>query len=364
MRFECDSSALAKACGAVQRTVSNKSVIPALEGILINAEDGKIFLTGYDLDVGTETEIEASVSENGKALLNAKHLCDILRMIPGERVTIDSDDRSICKIRSEETNYKLIGINPEDFPEMPTVSGSESIVINQGLLKDMIRRVIFAVSVSERNPVHCGVKFEIADGKIVLVAVDGSRLSVRRESIDFYGDPISFVVPAKALNEIMRLSDDDEENYIISVGHRHILIQTGNYKTTSRLLEGHFIDYRATIPAQFSTKTIVDVQSTIECIERTSLIITDRSSHVKLKVEGGTLTFSCSTQVGTATDVMRANVEGAGIEIGFNNKFLLDALRASSDDEVYMNFVSESKPIVILPKDGESFLHLVLPVRI
>ncbi len=173
MRFECDSAALAKACSAVQRTVSNKSVIPALEGILIRAEEGKIFLTGYDLDVGTETEIEASVFEDGKALLNAKHLCDILRLIPGERVSIDSDDRSICKIRSESTNYKLIGINPEDFPEMPTVIEGEPITVNQGVLKDMIRRVIFAVSVSERNPVHCGVKFEIADGKIILIAVDG-----------------------------------------------------------------------------------------------------------------------------------------------------------------------------------------------
>ena len=364
MRFECDSAALSKACSAVQRTVSNKSVMPALEGILIKAADGKVSLTGYDLEVGTETEIEANVSEDGAALLNAKHLCDILRLIPGETVTIDSDDRSICKIRSEATNYKIIGINPADFPELPSVADAASITINQGLLKDMIKRTIFSVSVSERNPVHCGVKFEIADGKLVLIAVDGSRLSVRREDIGYSGDPISFVVPAKALNELIRLSEDDDDDFILSVARRHICIKTGSYKTTSRLLEGHFIEYRSTIPAEYSTKTTVDVQSVIESIERTSLIITDRSSPVKLKIEGGVLTFSCSTAIGTATDVMSAEVEGAGLDIGFNNKFLLDALKATQEEEVYMNFVSESKPIVILPKEGDKFLYLVLPVRI
>ena len=364
MKFVCDSAALAKACSAVQRTVSSKSTMPALEGILIKAEQNRILLFGYDLEVGTETEIEADVFSEGAALLNAKHLCDILRLIPGETVTFESDERSICKIQSEATSYKLIGINPEDFPDMPVVESKNTITINQGLLKDMIKRTIFSVSVSERNPVHCGVKFEISNGKIVLVSVDGSRLSVRREAIDYSGDPVSFVVPSKALGEITRLSENDDDDYGIIVSSRHICIKTGNYKTTSRLLEGNFIDYNSTIPATYTTNVTANVQDVIESIERTSLIITDRTNPVKLRIEGGALHFSCSTSIGTANDVVHADVEGAGLDIGFNNKFLLEALKATLDEEVYIKFVSASKPIVILPKEGDKYLFLVLPVRI
>ena len=364
MKIICDSAKLAKACMNVQRTVSNKSTIPAIEGILIKAVGESVNLTGYDLEVGTETYSPAEVEENGSVVLNAKHLCDILRLVPDDSVMIESDERSICKIKSGETEYSLIGISSEEYPDLPAVSSGFPIVINQALLKDMIKKTIFSVSTSERNPVHSGVKFEISEGKIVLVAVDGARLAVRRENIDYSGEEVSFVVPAKTLGEVMKLGEDDESFYSISVGKRHICFEVGEYKIISRLLEGNFIDYKAAIPLTSSTVVSVASRKLIECIERTSLIITDRSSPVRCTIENSVMKFSCVTTIGTANDKMAADIEGKDIEIGFNNKFVLDALKIGGSEEVKLEFNSSNQPIIIIPKEGDSFLYLILPVRI
>ncbi|MGN0468608.1 MAG: DNA polymerase III subunit beta [Acutalibacteraceae bacterium] len=364
MKFICDSAKLAKSCLNIQRTVSNKSTIPALEGILIKALGDSVNLTGYDLEVGTDTYIPAEVEENGSVVLNAKHLCDILRFVPDESVMIESDDRNICKIKSGETEYSLIGIDADEYPDVPTVGGGFPIVINQALLKDMIRKTIFSVSTSERNPVHCGVKFEITDGKIVLVAVDGARLAIRRENIDYSGEEVSFVVPAKTLGEVVKLGENDDGFYSINVGKRHICFEVGEYKIISRLLEGNFIDYKAAIPLTSTTTITASTKRLIECVERTSLIITDRSSPVRCTIENSAMKFSCVTTIGTANDKMAADVEGNDLEIGFNNKFILDALKACDTDEVKIELNSSNQPIIILPTNGDDFLFLVLPVRI
>lgn len=364
MKIICDSAKLAKSCMNVQRTVSSKSTIPAIEGILIKALGDSISLTGYDLEVGTDTYIPAEVEENGSIILNARHLCDILRLVPDDTVSLESDERNICKIKSGEAEYSIIGTSADEYPDIPTVSGGFPIVIKQGLLKDMIRKTIFSVSTSERNPVHSGVRFEISSGKIVLVAVDGARLAIRREDIDYSGDDIGFVVPAKTLGEVVKLGEDDDGVYSISVGKRHICFEVGEYRIISRLLEGNFIDYKAAIPYSYTTTLTAPAKRVIECVERTSLIITDRSSPLRCTIENGMMKFSCITTVGTANDKMPADIEGKDLEIGFNNKFVLDALKAADVETVKMQFNSSSQPIIINPVEGDSFLYLILPVRI
>lgn len=364
MKFICQSAQLAKACMNVQRSVSAKSTVASLEGILIKTQDENIKLTGYDLEVGSETFVPAEVEESGKVVLNAKHLCDIMRFVPDDETEIESDDRDICKIRSGETQYSIIGMSAEDYPDIPSVTSGFPIVISQLLLKDMIKKTIFSVSTSERNPIHSGVKFEITDGRIVLAAVDGSRLAVRREDIEYSGEEVSFVVPSKTLNEVLKLGDENDEAYKISVGKRHICFEIGNYRVISRLLEGNFIDYKAAIPSSCTTTVNVPTKRLIESIERTSLIITDRTIPVHCVIENGTIKFSCVTTVGTANDKMAAEIDGNDIEIGFNNKFMLDALKACEKDEVKLTFNSPNQPIVILPTEGDSFLFMVLPMRI
>ena len=367
MRIICDSAELSKACMNVQRTVSNKSTIPALEGILIEAADGKVKLTGYDLEVGSVVVLDCEVYEAGKVVLNAKNLCDILRMVPEDVVSIDCDERNISKIKSGEAEYSIIGTSADDYPELPTINKYSNISIKQAVLKDMIKKTIFSVSTGERNPVHTGVKFEVSENKIVLVAVDGARLAIRREEVEYFSEEkpeISFVVPAKTLNEIIKLSGDDEKNIEIKAGDRHIIFKIDEYEIISRLLEGNFLNYKSAIPLTWGTKIVVDTKRLIECIERTSLIITDKSSPVRCTVDNGIMKFSSVTAIGTASDKMAADIEGKTIEIGFNNRFVLDCLKACDAETIKIEMSSSNQPITFSPLEGDDFFFLVLPVRI
>ena len=175
---------------------------------------------------------------------------------------------------------------------------------------------------------------------------------------------MSFVVPAKTLGEIVKLSEDDEDVYSISVGKRHISFEVGEYRIISRLIEGNFIDYKAAIPLSALTNVIAPTKRVIECVERTSLIITDRSSPVRCVIENAMLKFSSVTSIGTASDKMPADITGGDVEIGFNNKFILEALKACETDEIKIELNSANQPILILPTQGDKFLFLVLPVRI
>ncbi|MDD6012998.1 MAG: DNA polymerase III subunit beta [Oscillospiraceae bacterium] len=370
MKIKCNTSELSRACQNVQRTVSGKSTIPALEGILIDAAENNLSLTGYDLEVGSTAKIEAEVGEAGKIVLNARNLCDILKMAPEDIVTIECDERNISKIKSGDTEYSLIGTSAEDYPDLPVVNKATSFTIELELLKDMIKKTIFSVSTSERNPVHTGVKFDIGEGKIVLVAVDGARLAIRREEIAFALESESenktadFVVPAKTLGEILKLSGDEDSQIVVYIGDRHIVFKYRDYEIISRLLEGKFIDYKAAIPMTHSTRVIVPTRSLIECIERTSLIITDRSSPVRCVIENGIMKFSSVTAVGTASDKLAADIEGNNIEIGFNNRFMLDALKVCDEEEIKIEMGSSNQPIIITPLEGDSFFFLILPIRI
>lgn len=367
MKIICDSAELAKAAFSVQRTVSNKSTIPSLEGILIETFENKIKLTGYDLEVGSTIIIDADVRSEGKIVLNAKSFCDILRMVPDDTISIETDERSIAKIKSGEADYSIIATSADDYPELPTINKFSPFVVELGLIKDMIKKTIFSVSTGERNPVHNGVKFEVNENKLVLVAVDGARLAVRREEINYDEEEngaLSFVVPAKTLGEIQKNTSEDSTPVEIRVGDRHIVFKIGEYYIISRLLEGNFLNYKSAIPLSFETKIIADTKNFIECIERTSLIITDKSSPLKLIVENGVIKFSSVTALGTASDRMYADIEGNNIEIGFNNRFVLDCLKVCDVEQIKIEMISSNQPITFSPLQGDHFFYLVLPVRI
>ncbi|MBQ7653656.1 MAG: DNA polymerase III subunit beta, partial [Clostridia bacterium] len=278
MKVICQTQKLSEACQIIQRSVSPKTSIPALEGILLKALGDELILTGYDMDLGINTSISARVNKPGSIIINAKTLCDILRYLPGESVVIEKqDERFKYMIRSGETEYTILGIDAADFPELPKIEDSYPIVVEQKKLREMIRQTIFAVAVNDSTKVvHTGIKFEITSGNIRLIALDGFRLAIRNEEIDYEGEEISFIVPSKTLSEIVKIMNDDEGTVSISIGKRHIIFEIGDYFIISRLLEGEFLNYKTAIPMNCSTTVRVSTKSMIECIERTSLIITDK----------------------------------------------------------------------------------------
>ncbi|MCR5485873.1 MAG: DNA polymerase III subunit beta, partial [Clostridiales bacterium] len=229
---------MSEACQNVQRAVSTKTSIPAIEGIYIKALGDEVILTGYDLELGITTSVKANVEENGGTILNARVLCDILRKLPGQYVRIEADERQLAVISSQKAEYSLIGISPREFPELPSVTGGFPIVIEQDLLKEMIRQTIFAVAVNDSKVVHTGIKFEIKENEIKLIAVDGFRLAIRKEPISYTGDEITFVVPSKTLSEIVKLFNGSSKTVSMAVGKRHLVFEIDNeelsYKATFR----------------------------------------------------------------------------------------------------------------------------------
>ncbi len=365
MKFVCHTADLAQACQNVERAASSKTAIPAIEGILMTTLDSAIKITGYDLEMGMTTKIPARIEEEGSLVLNARIFCDILRKLPGETVIIESDQRQLALIKSGDVEYSLIGIAGEEYPELPSVTGGYPINLSQNLLKDMIRKTIFSVAVKDTKAVHTGVKFEVSENKLRLVAVDGVRLAIRNEKINYSGETLSFVVPAKTLSEVVKLMPDSEEEMSVGVGKRHIIFEVGEYTIISRLLDGEFLNYKAAIPS--STKTVVyaNTRDFIDSIERTSLIITDKlKSPVKCSFAADMISMSSVTSLGTASDRLNAKVQGDVCTVGFNNKYVLEALKVCDTDEVKVMLNGAVQPILICPPEGDSFVFLVLPVRL
>ncbi|MDD6489832.1 MAG: DNA polymerase III subunit beta [Clostridia bacterium] len=364
MKFQCSRQKLNEAVTNVQRAVSTKSTIPALEGILIKAADNKITLCGYDLEIGITTTIDADVRENGSAVLTAKLFAEIIRKMPEDTITIETDEKLIAYISGGKAEYKIIGISDEEYPELPSVNGSDKFNINGGTLRSMISQTIYAVSDKDIKPAHKGSLFEIENGNIKIISVDGYRLAIRTEKID-YNDEKNFIVPGKSLSEVTKLITDEEKDVQITVGDRHIVFQIDNYSIITRLIEGEFMNYKAALPKTHSTEMKVNTRQFINAIERMSLLLTERlKSPIRCKIEDGLIKTSCNTSLGQAYDEFPAEISGEDIEIGFDNKYLLDALRNSETDEVKIQLSSPLSPIVIMPSEGNSFLFLVLPVRL
>lgn len=364
MKLICETQKLSEICSNVQRAVSTKSSIPAIEGILLEAGEKVLTLTGYDLEVGMITSMEARVEEAGSIILNAKILCDILRSLPSDTVSIEADERLTCRIKSGDAEFTLIGIPAADYPELPSVESGFPIVLDSETLRDMIRKTIFATAENDVKVVHTGVRFEIGANQIRLVAVDGFRLAMRNEEIDYDGEEKIFVAPKKALNEVVKLTGG-EETIALNVGKRFIVFEIGSYRIVSRLLEGEFLNYRAAISGKVTGTVRVNTRLLIQSIERTSLIITDRTkSPIRCVFDEDMIRISSTTALGTAHDRVPCKSEGEHMEIGFNNRYLLDALRVCDADEVLVKIGSPILPILIVPTEGEDFLFLVLPVRL
>lgn len=364
MKFTVEKRLLNEAVANLQRAVSSKTSIPALEGILIRSEENYLVLTAYDLEIGMQTELPAIISAPGAIILTAKLFAEIVRRSPDEDITIDVDDRNTATITSGVSCFTIIGMDSAEFPELPKITDADTIKMPQELLKSMIRQTLFAVADSTAKPIHQGSLFKIENGNLDVVSVDGYRLALRREAIN-YANNTEFVVPGKTLSEVLKLLKDSEGEVEICPSRRHILFRIDNYTVISALLEGEFLDYKSALPKDKKTEVTVSTRTMIESVERVSLLITDRlKSPVRCVIGEDTVKLFCTTTMGRATDQISAEISGDQLEIGFNNKYLLDALRAAETDEVRLQLGGPISPMLVLPKEGDAFSFLVLPVRL
>ncbi|MGN0707060.1 MAG: DNA polymerase III subunit beta [Faecalibacterium sp.] len=364
MNIICDKTLLSAAIDGVSRAVTLRSTIPVLEGILLKAEGFQLTLTGYDLEMGIVTTIEANVKEPGEVVLNAKLLSDMIRRMPSGQVTIQSEDNGKTIIQSGVAQFEILSLSASDFPELPNTGAEETLTIKTGVLRDMIDRTLYAVSQDEKKPAHTGELFEIQPDKLTIVALDGYRLAIVERPVTSIKD-IRIIVPSKTMSELNRLlPNDDEELVHICANRRYVVFMTAGYTILSRLIEGEFLNYRNVIPSGNRTRVTIDTKEFIETIERASLIITERLKNpLRISFTDGKVTVRCQTTLGRVVDEFDAQCEGEKVEIGFNNRYLLDALRNAHTEQIRFEISGPLSPVKVMPADGNDFLYLVLPVR-
>ena len=366
MRFTCEKSFLLQGLNIAGRTVAQKSNLSVIEGILCKAGHD-LSLTGYNMETAITYSVEADIADPGECILPAKLFGDIIRRLPEGPVTVVVDDSYKISIRAGYASFTISAESAEDYPELPDVNTGRAIQIPQNQLKDLIGGTIFAVSENQGRPVHTGVKFEVTDDAITAVAVDGFRLARRTYHPETgTGRELSFVVPAAGLKEVEKILTDSEENAAFTLGPKHILFQIGGATLVCRLLEGEFLDWRRVVPTNCPIKLVANVSDLQSSVERVGLIVSEKyKSPVRCIFGSQVLQMRTNTTIGAAEDRCAIAGDGKELEIGFNVRYLFDALRAIPCEEVTMELTNGLSPIVLTPVDEKyDFAYMVLPVRI
>ena len=368
MKIICEKENIIKALNSVTKAVASKPNNPILEGILIQTNNNEVKLTTYDLEIGIEYIISCKVQEEGAIVINATMFSEIIRKLPNTEITIYVNENNLLVIECEGSLYKLATMNPNEFPELPQINIENSIQIEQNVLKEMIRRTIFAVSTEENRPIFTGCLFEIVNNKLNVVAVDGFRLAWKSKYLQSKVNDFKAVIPGRTLNEINKILADSFEMITIGVAKNQALFELENCKIVTRLLDGEFLKYSNTIPQNWETRVKVNKNNIQNCFERILLISSstierEKKYPVKINIEVGKVVISCANQTGDAKEEIIVETEGQELEIGFNPRFFLDALKAIDDEEVYIEFGTNRSPCIIKPLEDGDYLYMILPIK-
>lgn len=366
MRFTCEKNSLVQGLNVASRTVAQKSSLSVIEGILCKAGLG-LCLTGYNMETAISYDIEAEVTDPGECILPAKLFGDIVRRLPEGPVTVVVDETYKVSIRSGFASFSISAECSDDYPELPDVNSGRAVPIPQRELKEMIGGTIFAVAENQGRPIHTGVKFEVTNDTITTVAVDGFRLARRTYHPDEpTGREMNFVVPAQGLKEVEKILTDTEDMASFTLGPKHILFQIGPATLVCRLLEGDFLDWRRVVPTNCPVKLIAHVSDLVSSVERVGLIVSEKyKSPVRCKFTNQEVYMRTNTTIGAAEDRCTLAGDGDEMEIGFNVRYLADALRAIPSEEVTLELTNGLSPLVLTPVDEkQDFAYMILPVRI
>ncbi len=366
MKLSCEKAILLEALNHVSRVVPTRTTLAALEGLLLEAEDG-LKLTGYNLEVAIVSKVSADIVKPGRVVVGARLLVDIVRKMPDLPVVLELSDAMALTVTCGSAEYVISSCLPADsFPELPSVEGSAFCTSTQSVLKDMIGRTLFAVSDNENKVIQTGALFRFDKESLMVAAVDGYRLALRREPI-LCAEARDLVVPGQALREVERILEDNEEKTVALIqSDRHLSFTMGDTVLISRLLSGKFLNFDTSISQERPISVKLDCEAFRQGVERVSLIISEKiKSPVRLLLESGQVTLSSATTLGRAVDTCEAEVTGCEkLEIGFNHRYILDALRALPKADSHIEFNTSLSPCVIVPDEGNAFLFMILPVRL
>jgi len=365
LKFSCEKSALVSAIAVASRTVAPKSPFTVLEGIYLRASQ-TLQLTGYNLETGITVTVPAEISQTGECVMPARLFFDIVRKLPDSEVTVTVDEKYKVSIRSGIASFTLSAESGEDYPELPEVKEEDGVSIPQEALREMIAGTIFSASENATRPIHTGCLFEVEEDSVTMVAVDGYRLALRRYRPEKKLDKtMKFVVPAAALREVQNILVDPDGDVEFTLGRRHITFTSCGATLVCRILEGEFMDWRKVLKTESSVKLVASVSNLAASIERVSLVVSEKfKSPVRCVFGNQSVDFKTATVMGTAHDTCSLAGDGKDLEIGFNCRYLLDAIKAVPASEVTLELTNGLSPIILTPVDGtDAFSYLVLPVR-
>ena len=367
MKFTCEKHLLQSAINAASRAASARSSIPSLEGLLVQA-GSSVRVTGYDLRKGIYQTFEADVTEPGETVvMTAKLMGEMMRVLPDGIVSFEVDASGKTTVKCGMSEFTFMSLPAEDYPDLPDSDYDDAVKISQQKLAELIEQTVFAVSTNESRPVYMGSLFELDKNRLTIISVDGYRLALRRtETSGLEMRDVSFIVPGSVLQDVARLCAKTDDEVRICLSGRHVSFVMGNTVVVSRLLEGDFLNWRKTIPENFKYKLGVDRGEMLSATDRVSLVVDETvKSPIRLIFGDGSIDFRCTTALGTARDICTCTGDGGNTEIGFNGRYLRDALRAAPSDELTVCINTGSAPCVIVPADGsDEFTYMVLPVRL
>lgn len=369
MNIKCDLKELINALNIVSKTSSSKTTMPILEGVLFEAYQNKLKLITNDLEIGSEHTFPCEVIREGKTVVDLRMLNEIVRKIEDEFIEISVDD-NLFVLKSVNGIFKLAVMNPNEYPKLPVFDIENSIQLEQCVFKDMIRRTLFSVSTDENRPVYNGALVKVEDGVLTIVTIDGFRLSLKKYLSEKPINNFKAIIPGRVLSELLKILSDTEGEYVrIGINRNQALFEIGNSIIISRLIEGEFLNYQSIIPEHYETKVRVKTKKLLDSFERVALFAKenkekDKKSPVKMKLSLDGITLSCVSENGDAKEDIAALVEGKELEIGFNPRYVIDALKVIEDTEICIEFTTNISPVLFKPVVSNEFTYVVLPIKI
>lgn len=364
MKIICSKEDLMDGIATVQKAVSTKTTVPILEGILIEASD-ILKLTGNNLEIGIEYYIKCDIKSKGTIVLNSKMFGEIIRRLPDSEVLIEVKDNNMVNIECDNSHFQLKGISSEGYPSIPHIEKENEFRISQGLLKDMIRQTIFAVGVDPNRLIFTGSLMECKNEELRLVSIDGFRMSLRKNIVPQSTSNINVIVPGSTLNEVVKILQPVDDELIIYNSNSQVLFDMGKCKVVSRLLNGEYLNYRSVIPEEFETKIKIKTKEILSSIERASLMSSeDRKYPVKFNVTGDKMIITSNADMGAVREEIYVDTQGKDLEIGFNPRYFIEALKVIEDETIEIFFNSGVGPCTMKSMEEDKFAYMILPVRI
>lgn len=365
MKISIIKSNLLQGINTVSKAVSNKTSFPILSCILVEAVGGVIKLTANDMEIGIESYVDGNIIEEGKVALEAKLFSDFIRKLPDSEVVIDVDSNFRTTIRCERLHFSISGKPGDDFSSLPFVSKERCITISQFSLREVINQTIFSILDNENNKIMTGELFEVENNRLSVVSLDGHRISIRYINLNGQNPDVSVIVPGKSLSDLSKImSGGVEDSVNIYFNENNILFEFDNTKVVSRLIEGEYFRIKSMLSMDVQTKMKINKKELLDSLDRASILIKDSDKKpIRMSIEDGVLGVKIDTLIGSLNEELDIDKEGSNLTIGFNPKFIIDALRAIDDENVTIYFSKKMQPCII-KDDEETYIYLILPMGI